>query len=663
MLGKSVPGSYAKGLGRARHLEHSPAASGTGPTAILGEAGFLSRQRLFTLASFLAGICFARFSLAQYDPPAGYYTAATGTGATLKSQLNTIIKTGQISVPYTDSNPPTYDLRTELQITDADLNDPTKLRVVYNNGVAITKNTVGSIPGWDGGNTWNREHSWPQSRGVDGEGSPDGSDMHHVFASKMTDNSTRGNLNFSGTYGVGANGTGGRGLIESNTKYYPGDADAGLIARAQFYMAVRYDGTDSGTEDLELASGNPADNGTTLGDLDRLIEWHFAKVPDTYELKRNDLIYDSYQHNRNPFIDRPEFVWSIFMGQTNDSQISIASPTTVNATTGASTKTVNLTNVIMGGTVPAAQNVTLSKAGSNGTYYSVTTAGAATSSVSGSLNAFRTNQTDSKSISVGLSTTTSTAGLRSGTVTIDNLDITAGSNGGVGHAANDANDVITVNLNVLDHATPRFASNLATSLTLDFGNVAFGDSVSPLGFGITNLTGLAGYTAALDLDSITPSGNTSAFTTNLAPFSLLTAGSTSNFTSSFIAFSIGTFTANYTLNLSDENLSGATNKSMTLTLTGKIRLAGDYNNDGAVDAGDYLVWRRTTGNTGVVAYSSADGDGNTIINDADFDVWRTHFGQMASGAGGGLTSSTVPEPGAFALAIVATGAFVIRRWR
>ena len=599
-----------------------------------------------------------RFAVADaYDPPAGYYSTATGTGATLKGQLHNIITTGDSYRSYDQ-------LRTDLQITDADLVDPSKLRVVYNNGVAITKVTSGNsgIPGWDDGNTWNREHSWPQNRGVDSTSAPDGSDLFHLFSSKMTDNSTRGDLNFGGVFGAQTRGI----VSDGGTKYYPGDADAGLIARAEFYVAVRYDGSESGTADLELAAGdpNPGSTSVTLGDLNRLLEWHFAKVPDTYERKRNDLIYDNYQNNRNPFIDRPEFVWSIFMNQTNDSQITIASPTTVNATTGASTKTVNLTNVIVGGSVPAAQSVTVNKGGSNGTYYSVTAAGTATSTISGPNNAFRTNQTDSKSITVGLNTTTSSAGLKTGTVTIDNLDITPGSNGGLGHAANDANDVITINLNVLDHATPRFVANQATSLTLDFGNIALGSSVSPLNFGLTNLTSLVGFTAGLDLDSITPAGNTAAFTTNLAPFSSLAAGSSNGFTSSFIAASVGTFTASYTLGLSDENLSGALNTApLTLTLTGKVRLAGDYNVDGVVDSGDYLVWRRTSGQTGVTAYTSADGDGNSIINEADFDVWRTHFGQTAAGAGGGLSTAAVPEPATIVIFAVAISVCGLHRRR
>ena len=65
--------------------------------------------------------------------------------------------------------------------------------------------------------------------------------MFHLFPSRNSDNSARGNLNFGGAFGSV------RGVVnDGGTKYYPGNADAGLIARAQFYMAVRYDGVDRG---------------------------------------------------------------------------------------------------------------------------------------------------------------------------------------------------------------------------------------------------------------------------------------------------------------------------------------------------------------------------------------------------------------------------------
>jgi endonuclease I len=641
LLGKSVAGSYAKGLSMAG-MPHK-FAIGRKKTAIADverESGTLIKRRRTSLAVFFAVALLSRFALADaYDPPANYYNTATGTGTTLKQQLNDIIDNHTVL---------SYDsARSNLQVTDADPAQPGHIITVYDRtSLNVTGLNASGIPGWDP-NVWNREHTWPRSRGV-GSSGPDDSDMFELRPAITANNGDRGDLNFGGAFGAQPYGTVTDG---GQTYWYPGNADAGMIARQEFYMAVRYDGADANTQDLEIGTGNVAnptgseDAPPQLGNLTRMLEWHYAAVPDAFERRRNQIIYDQFQHNRDPFTDHPEYVWSVFVNQTNDSQITIAAPTTVNTTTGSSTKIVNLTNVIVGGTVPSAQTVTLNKAGNNGTYYSVTTGGLATSSVAGPFNAFRTNQTDSKSITVGLNTNTTSAGLRTGTVTVDNLDITAGSNGGVGHAANDANDVITVNLNVLDHAIPSFATpSQSLSQTIDFGNIALGASATPASFDIYNLNAPSGFTAALDLDSVASSGNTSAFTTDLASFSNLAAGASQSFTSSFNVTSVGSFLSTYTLTLSDENLSGATNKTMTLTLKGVVRLAGDFDGNGSVDSGDYLVWRRSFGQTGLTAYSGADGDGNTVVDDADYDVWRAHFGQTASGLASNLVASSIPEP-------------------
>lgn len=618
-----------------------PARPGTRDTALI-------TQRRFILALLIALAPAARPALADaYDPPAGYYGSVSG-GVTIKQQLNDIIDNHTVL---------SYDAaRANLQVSDADTAHPGHIITVYDRtSLNVSSLSASGIPGWDP-TIWNREHTWPRSRGIGSSGQDD-SDMFELRPALLANNGDRGDLNFGGAFGAQSWGT----VVDGGQTYwYPGDADAGMIARQEFYMATRYDGADANTNDLEIGTGNignPSgsdDPPPQLGNLTRLVEWNYAAPPDTFERRRNQVIYDQFQHNRNPFTDHPEYAWSAFMNQTNDSQLTLAAPTTINTTTGASTRIINLPSVIVGGS--ASQAVTLNKSGNNGTYYSVTTSSLATSTVTGPFNAFRiiTSGTDSKSFSVGLNT--ATAGLRTETVTIDNLDITPGSNGGVGHAANDGNDVIAVNGNVLDHASPLFASNQATSLTLDFGNIALGDSTPSLGFDLLNKLGTASFTAALDLDSFTPSGNTGAFTTNLAPFSSLAAGSSQPFTTSFIATSVGTFTTYYTLNLSDENLSGATNKTMTLTLTGITRLAGDYNNDLVVDANDYVVWRETTGQSGP-AFGGADGDGNGIVTDDDYSVWRAHFGQTAT-AGGASFAAAIPEPASAWIALIACAAIV-----
>ncbi|MEX0612037.1 MAG: hypothetical protein WD229_07940, partial [Pirellulales bacterium] len=76
-------------------------------------------------------------------------------------------------------------------------------------------------------------------------------------------------------------------------------------------------------------------------------------------------------------------------------------------------------------------------------------------------------------------------------------------------------------------------------------------------------------------------------------------------------------------------------------------LAGDYNNDGSIDAADYVVWRKTDG--------SQDG----------YNTWRANFGQTAGAGSAGATSPTaaVPEPAAWVvcLGIVAVGLLLRRR--
>lgn len=56
------------------------------------------------------------------------------------------------------------------------------------------------------------------------------------------------------------------------------------------------------------------------------------------------------------------------------------------------------------------------------------------------------------------------------------------------------------------------------------------------------------------------------------------------------------------------------------------QLPGDFNLDGAVDSGDYLAWRKTSG-TVVAPYAGADGSGNGIVGPEDYGVWRAHFGE------------------------------------
>jgi GH25 family lysozyme M1 (1,4-beta-N-acetylmuramidase) len=80
-------------------------------------------------------------------------------------------------------------------------------------------------------------------------------------------------------------------------------------------------------------------------------------------------------------------------------------------------------------------------------------------------------------------------------------------------------------------------------------------------------------------------------------------------------------------------------------------MPGDFNRDGNVDAADYIVWRKTKGQT-VPIFSGADADGDAKVGNSDYNIWRSHVGQASrTGARGGLLKgvSTVPEPSFFVL--------------
>ena len=95
---------------------------------------------------------------------------------------------------------------------------------------------------------------------------------------------------------------------------------------------------------------------------------------------------------------------------------------------------------------------------------------------------------------------------------------------------------------------------------------------------------------------------------------------------------------------------------VTLVVAG---ISGDYNRNGVVDAADYVVWRKTLGQSGTGL--AADGTGplgtpDGLVNQLDYQFWRSHFGQTAgSGASVAATSASdaIPEPASLVLLALA----------
>lgn len=236
------------------------------------------------------------------DPPPGYYASAEGlSGTALKNALHNIIKNHTV-ISYTATE-------AALKVVDEDPNNTNNVLLHYK-GTSVAKASFGT--------SWNREHLWPQSLGADV--SPKKSDLHHLFAEDVSLNSSRGNSVFNKVY---PNYTGsGYGNYWTSTEFEPRDAQKGDVARALFYMDVRYDGTN-GESDLKLLDTVSPAYGQ-MGILSTLLQWHNQDPPDTSERARNDKIYSLYQHNRNPFIDRPEFANLIWAPVSNGDSVNVS---------------------------------------------------------------------------------------------------------------------------------------------------------------------------------------------------------------------------------------------------------------------------------------------------------------------------------------------------
>ncbi|MES9792023.1 endonuclease [Priestia megaterium] len=224
-----------------------------------------------------------------------YRTAAEKTGNSLKIELHNIID------HHTELS---YSAVWEaLKKTDEDPANANNVILLYT-GRSQAKGTKGG-----GVDDWNREHVWAKSHGDFGTAMGPGTDLHHLRPTDVSVNSTRGNLDFDNG---GTEHSEALGNYFDSDSWEPRDEVKGDVARMLFYMAVRYEGDVSDEPDLEL--NNTVNNGTAPyhGKLSVLLQWNAQDPVDDRERRRNDIIYSDYQHNRNPFIDHPEWVNEIW---------------------------------------------------------------------------------------------------------------------------------------------------------------------------------------------------------------------------------------------------------------------------------------------------------------------------------------------------------------
>ena len=88
-------------------------------------------------------------------------------------------------------------------------------------------------------------------------------------------------------------------------------------------------------------------------------------------------------------------------------------------------------------------------------------------------------------------------------------------------------------------------------------------------------------------------------------------------------------------------------------------LVGDYNNNGTVDAADYVVWRKYQGTTHVLPNDPTGG----TIGAAQYTTWRANFGKPPGNGSGTTVSAAVPEPATPVLLMLAAAGWYLRRSR
>jgi endonuclease I len=219
-----------------------------------------------------------------------YYASAQGlNGESLLLELRSIVNTGLTRLSY-------GDVRYILDESDQDPNNLSNVLTIYDR-----QSVSGVWTGLSSSDTFNREHVWPNSRlgvaSVENHHINIASDLHNLRAAIPSTNSSRSNKWYD--------------LTTTTTTYYPGEHDKGDVARIILFMYMAYTGMEIVETITPEMENNYLPTGRYMAKFSVLLDWHLEDPVDDFERNRNNVIY-SYQNNRNPFIDYPDFVESIW---------------------------------------------------------------------------------------------------------------------------------------------------------------------------------------------------------------------------------------------------------------------------------------------------------------------------------------------------------------
>lgn len=293
-------------------------------------------------------------SLLSFDSygqiPVGYYDDANGlTGEELRATLRNIISNGHVKLPYTSTS---FDVWDAYALTD--------VRPFPNNSIIwdMYSDIPSGTPAYTftiftdqcgtasaEGDCYAREHLMPNSwwGGLDDASNPQYSDLHHLFpADQYVNNKKSANI-VAETNSATWTSTNGSKVgpcsdpAYSGTVFEPIDEYKGDFARAFLYLATRYMDnlsiwiTTYPTTDGQYIISNS--NGNYLPwYVNMLLNWSSNDPVSQKEINRNDSIYyGTPQHNRNPFIDHPEYISKIW-GSENKIKYYIETFNSSNAT-------------------------------------------------------------------------------------------------------------------------------------------------------------------------------------------------------------------------------------------------------------------------------------------------------------------------------------------
>jgi hypothetical protein len=98
----------------------------------------------------------------------------------------------------------------------------------------------------------------------------------------------------------------------------------------------------------------------------------------------------------------------------------------------------------------------------------------------------------------------------------------------------------------------------------------------------------------------------------------------------------------------------AANKAIQVVQQAEPVALGDYNENGTVDAADYVIWRKLVGPG---ALPNEGGVSNNLVDESDYKFWRSRFGASAGPRINFPEGAAVPEPAAWLLFLF--GAFAL----